>query len=89
MLTNYVGLMFLLTQVAPAELEAILLEHPLIADVAVIGVPDERAGERPKAFVVRREGAVVSSDDVISYVAENAAEYKVPAEVGPIRFLFC
>ena len=40
-------------QVAPAELEALLLEHPLIADAAVIGIPDERAGERPKAFVVK------------------------------------
>ena len=39
-------------QVAPAELEALLITHPAVADVAVIGVPDEEAGELPKAFVV-------------------------------------
>lgn len=41
-------------QVAPAELEALLLRHPLVDDVAVIGVPDMEAGELPKAFVVRK-----------------------------------
>lgn len=45
-------------QVPPAELEALLLEHPNIADVAVIGIPDERAGELPKAFVVTTPDSV-------------------------------
>ena len=70
-----------LLQVAPAELEALLLEHPLIADAAVIGIPDERAGERPKAFVVKQPGVELDEDGVKSFVKEHASEYKIPAEV--------
>ena len=47
-------------QVPPAELEALLLTHPAVADVAVIGIPDEEAGERPKAFVVLKPGVDAS-----------------------------
>lgn len=54
-------------QVAPAELEALLLTHPKITDVAVIGVPDERLGEAPKAFVVKKEG--LSENEVEDFVA--------------------
>ena len=66
---------------APAELEALLLEHPLIADVAVIGIPDERAGERPKAFVVKRPGVDLGEQEVKKFVGEQASEYKIPSEV--------
>ena len=69
------------SQVAPAELEALLLEHPLIADAAVIGIPDERAGERPKAFVVKAAGVELSDEDVKKFVGENATDYKVPSQV--------
>ncbi len=53
---------------APAELEALLLTHPKIADVAVIGVPDERLGEAPRAFVVRKEEGI-SEKEVEEFVA--------------------
>ena len=61
-------------QVPPAELEAILVTHPAIADAAVIPVPDEEAGEIPKAYVVLKEE--VDPDEIISYVAERVSPQK-------------
>jgi acyl-CoA synthetase (AMP-forming)/AMP-acid ligase II len=61
-------------QVAPAELEALLLSHPNVADAAVVGSPDEEAGEVPKAFVVPR--APVSEDELVVFVAGRVAPYK-------------
>ncbi|MYT29354.1 MULTISPECIES: 4-coumarate--CoA ligase family protein [unclassified Streptomyces] len=71
-------------QVAPADLEALLLAHEDIADAAVIGVTDEDGNEIPKAFVVRRPGAALTADEVIAYVAERVAPYK---KVRRVEFL--
>jgi acyl-CoA synthetase (AMP-forming)/AMP-acid ligase II len=68
-LIKYKGL-----QVAPAELEGVLLTHPAIADAAVIGISDEQAGEIPKAFVVL--SAPLTPEDVTAFVAERVAPYK-------------
>ena len=61
-------------QVAPAELEALLLTHHAVADAAVIGVPDEEAGEVPKAFVVLKGEA--TPEAIMAFVAEQVAPYK-------------
>jgi acyl-CoA synthetase (AMP-forming)/AMP-acid ligase II len=61
-------------QVAPAELEALLASHPLIADAAVIGCPDEEAGEIPKAFVVLK--GEIAADWIMEFVAEHVSPYK-------------
>ncbi len=63
-------------QVPPAELEALLITHPAVLDVAVIGIPDDSAGELPKAFVVRAPGAEIDDDGVKEFVREHVASYK-------------
>jgi acyl-CoA synthetase (AMP-forming)/AMP-acid ligase II len=62
-------------QVAPAELEALIITHPEVNDVAVIGVPDDEAGELPKAFVVPA-GDEFDADNLIAWVAERVAPQK-------------
>ncbi|CAH1786802.1 unnamed protein product [Owenia fusiformis] len=63
-------------QVAPAELEAILITHPGISDVAVIGIPDESAGELPKAYVVLRPGTKLEASNISSFLSSKVAPYK-------------
>lgn len=63
-------------QVAPAELESILRNHPDILDAAVIGIPDEKCGEIPKAFVIRRPASTANSNDIQNFVANQVSKFK-------------
>lgn len=72
-------------QVAPAELEGLLIEMPQISDCGVIGVPDERAGELPFAFVVRQANAHVTEAEVEEYVRKRTAASKWLR--GGVRFV--
>ena len=62
--------------IAPAELEAVLLEHPAVRDAAVIGVPDAEAGELPRAYVSLREGQAPAAEDLMAFANEKLANYK-------------
>ena len=70
-LIKYKGL-----QVAPAELEALLISHPKIDDAAVIGVSDVAAGEVPRAFVVRKPGVDLDAREVVKFVKDNVSDHK-------------
>ncbi|KAL3505465.1 hypothetical protein ACH5RR_035306 [Cinchona calisaya] len=63
-------------QVAPAELEALLLGHPEIADAAVIPFPDKEVGQFPMAYVVRKSGTTISGTAVMDFIAKQVAPYK-------------
>jgi len=67
--------------VYPAEVERLLREHPAVADVAVIGVPDERWGETVKAVVVRAPGHDVDPTELIGFTRDRLAHYKCPTSV--------
>ncbi len=71
-------------QVPPAELEALLLTHDRVADVAVIGIRDAEGEEVPKAFVVRQPDTELSADEVMSFVAMRIAPHK---KVRAVEFI--
>jgi 4-coumarate--CoA ligase len=68
-------------QVPPAELEALVVTHPAVSDVAVIGIPDDEAGEVPKAFVVLQPGADATAEEIEAFVAERVAHFKQVRDV--------
>jgi len=72
-------------QVAPAELEALLLSHPAVLDCAVIPYPDEIAGEIPMAFIVRQPGKKLNEDEIMDWVAQQVAPYKKVRKVAFIN----
>jgi long-chain acyl-CoA synthetase len=71
----------------PAEVESALFGHPAVADVAVIGVPDERWGEAVKAVVVKKAGAELTPGELIGWARERIAGYKLPKSVDFIEAL--
>jgi len=66
----------------PREIEEVLVQHPMVKEVAVIGVKDEVRGEVPKAFVIAREGMTVDEKELRQFCRENLAGYKVPKHIA-------
>lgn len=67
--------------VAPAEVEEVLVEHPAVADAGVVGVPDPRTGEALVAHVVPEPGAEIDTAEIVAFVGRHLARYKCPTEV--------
>ena len=62
----------------PADVEAVLFEHPAVKEAAVVGVPDPRRGETVKAFIVLKEGETATEEEIITFSRERLAAYKAP-----------
>ncbi len=67
--------------VYPREVEEVLLAHPAVAEAAVIGVPEERHGEVPRAFVALKPGASVTPEELVQHCEANLARFKVPRTI--------
>jgi fatty-acyl-CoA synthase len=70
--------------VYPAEVEAVLFEHPAVAEAAVVGVPDDRWGETGRAFVVPAPGHRVEAGELLTFLADRLARYKIPRYVDVV-----
>ena len=73
--------------VYPREVEDALLDHPDVAEAAVVGIPDERTGERVRATVVLRAGADATADDMLAHVRSRLARYKLPRDIRVVEAL--
>src|SRR5690606_1459753 len=67
--------------ISTIEVEQAIVSHPAVLEAAVVAVPDERWGERPKAFVTLRDGKVATEDDIVAHVRDQLAHYKAPDAV--------
>jgi fatty-acyl-CoA synthase len=67
--------------ISTVEIEHAIESHATVLEAAVIGVPDEKWGERPKAFVIRRPGAEVNEAELIAYLQTHIARFKVPRAI--------
>jgi fatty-acyl-CoA synthase len=67
--------------ISSQEVEKVIMEHPAVLEVCVVGVPDDRWGEVPKAFVVKRPGREVTAEELIQFTRERIAHYKAPKHV--------
>jgi len=73
--------------ISSVEVEGVLLRHPAVQEVAVVGLPDERWGEAPHAFVVLRAGGVTTEDELREFARANLAHFKAPRGVTFLREL--
>jgi acyl-CoA synthetase (AMP-forming)/AMP-acid ligase II len=67
--------------VSPREVEEVIYSHPAVFEATVIGVPDEKWGEAVRAVIVRKEGQVVTADDIMMLCKQNLAGFKIPKSV--------
>lgn len=68
-------------KVFPRDVEEVLFHHPKVQEAAVIGIPHPRMGEVPKAFVVLKDGQTASAEEIVAFMQERVADYKVPRDV--------
>lgn len=68
--------------ISSIEVEGVLLRHPAVREVAIVGIPDEKWGETPEAFVVLGDGASATADDIVAFARDNLAHFKAPRKVS-------
>jgi fatty-acyl-CoA synthase len=73
--------------VSSVEVEGVLLRHPAVQEVAVVGMPDERWGEAPHAFVVFKPGGTASEDELRQFARDNMAHFKAPRDFHVVEEL--
>ena len=71
--------------ISSQQVEKVIMEHEAVLEVCVVGVPDDRWGEVPKAFVVPRDGAQVSAEEIIEFTRDRIAHFKAPKDRGVRR----
>lgn len=71
--------------VAPAEIEEFLMGHPKVHQAFVVGVPDAKLGEAPFAYIIPREGEILSEDEILAYCKGKIASFKVPCYVRFVK----